>query len=218
MELLEGLSILEAFKTSIALAVAAIPEGLATVVTVVLALSVQRMVKKNAIVKSLPAVETLGSTSIVCSDKTGTLTQNKMTVVKTYLYNRKIELLETCSEETNQLLNYFTCVVMVVFLLLQEKEVAVGDPTETALVKASLEKGFTKDGLAELYPRFNELAFDYERKMMTVFVKHEDKIISITKGGPDVIFARCNNLSIDEVSVVNETMSNKDTEGFSFRN
>ena len=209
MELLEGLSILEAFKTSIALAVAAIPEGLATVVTVVLASSVQRMVKKNAIVKSLPAVETLGSTSIVCSDKTGTLTQNKMTVVKTYLYNRKIELLETCSEETNQLLNYFTLCSDGSISTVAGKEVAVGDPTETALVKASLEKGFTKDGLAELYPRFNELAFDSERKMMTVFVKHEDKIISITKGGPDVIFARCNNLDIDEVSVVNETMSNE---------
>ena len=167
------------------------------------------MVKKNAIVKSLPAVETLGSTSIVCSDKTGTLTQNKMTVVKTYLYNRKIELLETCSEETNQLLNYFTLCSDGSISTVAGKEVAVGDPTETALVKASLEKGFTKDGLAELYPRFNELAFDSERKMMTVFVKHEDKIISITKGGPDVIFARCNNLDIDEVSVVNETMSNE---------
>lgn len=209
MELLSGLNALEAFKTAIALAVAAIPEGLATVVTVVLALSVQRMVKKNAIVKSLPAVETLGSTSIVCSDKTGTLTQNKMTVVKTYRYHHPIELIETCSEETNSLLNYFTLCSDGSISNIAGKEVLVGDPTETALVKASLEKGFTKEALSKLYPRFNELAFDSERKMMTVFVKHENQIISITKGGPDVIFSRCKDIDLAEVSKVNETMSNE---------
>lgn len=208
MEILSGLTVLEAFKTAIALAVAAIPEGLATVVTVVLALSVQRMVKKNAIIKSLPAVETLGSTSIVCSDKTGTLTQNKMTVIKTYRYKHQIEPIETCSEETNELLNYFTLCSDGSISNVAGKEVLVGDPTETALVKASLEKGFTKESLAKDYPRFNELAFDSDRKMMTVFVKHEGKILSITKGGPDVIFSRCKDLDLDEVTKVNEAMSN----------
>ncbi|WP_027089914.1 cation-translocating P-type ATPase [Thomasclavelia saccharogumia] len=208
MEVLSGITVLEAFKTAIALAVAAIPEGLATVVTVVLALSVQRMVKKNAIVKSLPAVETLGSTSIVCSDKTGTLTQNKMTVIKTYRYKQKIEPIETCSKETNELLNYFTLCSDGSISNIAGKEVLIGDPTETALVKASLEKGFTKESLAKDYPRFDELAFDSNRKMMTVFVKHEGKILSITKGGPDVIFDRCKDLDLDEVNQVNETMSN----------
>ena len=208
MEMFGGLTVFEAFKTSIALAVAAIPEGLATVVTVVLALSVQRMVKKNAIVKSLPAVETLGSTSVVCSDKTGTLTQNKMTVVKTYLYRHDIELIENCSQETNPLLNYFTLCSDGTISTVAGKEVSVGDPTETALVKASLEKGFTKDALNEDYPRFNELAFDSERKMMTVFVRHHGKIMSITKGGPDVVFARCQDLDLEEVNRVNEMMSN----------
>lgn len=208
MEMFGGLTVFEAFKTSIALAVAAIPEGLATVVTVVLALSVQRMVKKNAIVKSLPAVETLGSTSVVCSDKTGTLTQNKMTVVKTYLYRHNIELIENCSQDTIPLLNYFTLCSDGTISTVAGKEVSVGDPTETALVKASLEKGFTKDALNKDYPRFNELAFDSERKMMTVFVRHHGKIMSITKGGPDVVFARCQDLDLEEVNRVNETMSN----------
>ncbi|WP_279006612.1 cation-translocating P-type ATPase [Thomasclavelia cocleata] len=209
MEMLSGLTVLEAFKTAIALAVAAIPEGLATVVTVVLALSVQRMVKKNAIIKSLPAVETLGSTSIVCSDKTGTLTQNKMTVVKTYLYKLQIESIEMCSKETNELLNYFTLCSDGSISNVDGKEILIGDPTETALVKASLEKGFTKEKLSQEYPRFNELAFDSDRKMMTVFVKHEGKVISITKGGPDVIFSRCKDLDLDEVTKVNEAMSNE---------
>ncbi|WP_286669685.1 cation-translocating P-type ATPase [Thomasclavelia cocleata] len=209
MEMLSGLTVLEAFKTAIALAVAAIPEGLATVVTVVLALSVQRMVKKNAIIKSLPAVETLGSTSIVCSDKTGTLTQNKMTVVKTYLYKLQIESIEMCSKETNELLNYFTLCSDGSISNVDGKEILIGDPTETALVKASLEKGFTKEKLSQEYPRFNELAFDSDRKMMTVFVKHEGKVISITKGGPDFIFSRCKDLDLDEVTKINEAMSNE---------
>ena len=166
------------------------------------------MVKKNAIVKSLPAVETLGSTSIVCSDKTGTLTQNKMTVVKTYRYKHQIEPIETCSKETNELLNYFTLCSDGSISNAAGKEILVGDPTETALVKASLEKGFTKESLAKDYPRFNELAFDSDRKMMTVFVKHEGKVLSITKGGPDVIFSRCKDLDLGEVTKVNEAMSN----------
>ncbi len=209
MEMLSGLTVLEAFKTAIALAVAAIPEGLATVVTVVLALSVQRMVKKNAIIKSLPAVETLGSTSIVCSDKTGTLTQNKMTVVKTYLYKLQIESIETCNKETNELLNYFTLCSDGSISNVDGKEILIGDPTETALVKASLEKGFTKEKLSQEYPKFNELAFDSDRKMMTVFVKHEGKVLSITKGGPDVIFSRCKDIDLDEVTKINEAMSNE---------
>jgi Ca2+-transporting ATPase len=209
MELLSGLSILDAFKTSVALAVAAIPEGLATVVTIVLALSVQRMVKKNAIVKSLPAVETLGSTSVVCSDKTGTLTQNKMTVVKTYMYGKDIEPVESCQKETHQLLHYFTLCSDGTINDVDGKEVMIGDPTETALVKASLDKGMTKAQLEAEYPRFNELAFDSDRKMMTVFVKHEGQIISITKGGPDVIFDRCCEIDRQVVDWVNETMANE---------
>lgn len=209
MELLSGMEFLEAFKTAIALAVAAIPEGLATVVTVVLALSVQKMVKKNAIVKSLPAVETLGSTSIVCSDKTGTLTQNKMTVVKTYRKDHKIQPLETCDEDTYQLLNYFTLCSDGTISVVDGEEVSVGDPTETALVKASLLKGYTKSQLNEQYPRFNELSFDSDRKMMSVFVEDNGRYLQITKGGPDVIFARCKDIDLDDVSKVNEEMSNE---------
>lgn len=209
VEVMTGLSFMEAFQTSIALAVAAIPEGLATVVTIVLALSVQRMVKKNAIVKSLPAVETLGCTSIVCSDKTGTLTQNKMTVVKTYLNNKDIEPIDTCSKDTDILLKYLSLCSDGTINIVNGQEEAVGDPTETALVKAANEKGYLKNDLMQEYPRINELAFDSNRKMMTVFLKHNDKIISVTKGGPDVIFARCNNIDQETVSKINEELSNE---------
>ncbi len=200
-------NLLDAFKSAVALAVAAIPEGLATVVTIVLAIGVTQMVKQNAIVRKLPAVETLGSASIVCSDKTGTLTQNKMTIVKSYVLNKElIDFNEQVDSQTREMMMYFTMCSDAELKVENNQIVLLGDPTETALVAASYKLGDTKEELSKRMIRKEEIAFDSNRKLMTVFYQIDEQLISITKGAPDVLLGLSNNAS-EEAAKVNEEMA-----------
>ena len=179
----QGKGLLDMFLTAVSLAVAAIPEGLPAVVTIVLALGVQRMAKRSAIVKRLPAVETLGCASVICSDKTGTLTQNKMTVVDVWTLNgaHRIETLTIgalCSDA----------------VLTHEGAQAsfTGDPTETALLRCAYADGLDKNELERNFPRQAELPFDSERKLMsTVHRKPGGGFRVMIKGAPDVLLSRC---------------------------
>ena len=200
---------LEIFMTSVSLAVSAIPEGLPAIVTIVLAIGVQRMVKKNAIIKRLPAVETLGSASIICSDKTGTLTMNRMTLVKGYVDGDDgVQDISTeNSENINKLLQYGTlcCDGSVVFE--NGKETHIGDPTETAIVLAAHKAGMPKDDLNAKYQRLAEIPFDSDRKLMTTINEIDGKIFVIVKGAFDVMEKRSIAGNLDKAREINNQMS-----------
>ena len=204
-----GIPALEIFMTAVSLAVSAIPEGLPAIVTIVLSIGVQRMVKRNAIIRRLPAVETLGSASVICSDKTGTLTQNRMTLVKAYLdgADELEQITNENSEGVKKLLQYGTlcCDGSVVFDGAQEQH--IGDPTETAIVLAAHKNGMPKDSLNKAYPRMGEIPFDSDRKLMTTINRIGGKNIVIVKGAFDVMASRCIAGDLEKAKQWTESMS-----------
>ncbi len=202
---------MEIFMVAVSLAVSAIPEGLPAIVTIVLAIGVQRMVKKNAIIRRLPAVETLGSASVICSDKTGTLTQNRMTLVKAY--EGPSGTIEDISKENGveicRLLLYATLCTDGSVRFEGDTVKHIGDPTETSIVLAAHQNGMVKEELAKQYPRLSEVPFDSDRKLMSVICDMDGQKVVITKGALDSIAPRCIKGDIERARTENDEMSKK---------
>ncbi len=189
---IQGRAVIEMLITAVSLAVAAIPEGLVAIVAIVLSSGVSRMSRNNAIVKRLPAVETLGSVNVICSDKTGTLTQNKMTVVEEFTFDNDLDLLRRG------------------LLLCSDATLTVGDPTEISLVVLADNNGMNQEEYSKKYKRVNELAFDSDRKLMSTLHEDNGKYVSYTKGAIDNILNICKYVKVgnEEVEINEEYKKN----------
>lgn len=191
LSILRGMGVLSAFMLSVSLAVAAIPEGLPAVVTVVLSLGVQRMAKSNAVIRRLPAVETLGAATYICSDKTGTLTQNKMTVTAACSASEEIPLTGDAAKKL------FALAALCCDAKHTGKGEVSGEPTEAAIVAAAERSGTDTEKLRRKMPRTDEIPFSSERKMMSVAIKDGDKAITVAKGAPDVLIKHCTDIILN---------------------
>jgi P-type Ca2+ transporter type 2C len=231
---LRGIGFFEMFMTGIALAVAAVPEGLPAVVTIVLALGVQQMIKRNAIIRRLPAVETLGATTVICSDKTGTLTQNQMTVQKLVTVNREIDVEGSGYEPVGQFKQNGKSIQpsddKTLSLLLKVATLSnnsslkqdpdnqhwdiIGDPTEGALIVAAAKAGYQEEDLENKYPRLKELTFDSDRKRMsTIHQTPDGNTLLFVKGAPDQIIERCKSyMDNDKTEQLTESIKQKISE------
>ena len=225
VQVLRGGNVSDSFMFSVAIAVAAIPEALSSIVTIVLAVGTNKMAKKQAIIRKLPAVETLGSTSVICTDKTGTLTQNKMTVVDTFVKNdlklenniSKVAITNESSEENALFLSSILCNDSDI----NSDGIEIGDPTEIALINYANNKNIDYKNIRKTYNRISEVPFDSDRKLMSTLNRVNKHNIMFVKGAPDVVFSRCNSILvngkttkitdelINEFKKVNEDFSNR---------